>query len=85
MIRAGADDADAYPIALVPAGKAIDDVDSVSSVEIVDCTFPVDTPDLLTTSEGISIFFDEIEKMKKWRQLIRQLVSGFPVSPRGRV
>lgn len=46
MVGAGADDADAYPVALVPAGKAIDDIDAVAGVEVVDGTFAIDTPDL---------------------------------------
>lgn len=46
MVGTGADDPDADSVALVPAGKAIDDVDAVSGVEIVDSAFSVDSPDL---------------------------------------
>jgi hypothetical protein len=46
MVGTGADDADAYPVALVPAGEAINDVDAVPGVEVVDSTLTVDTPDL---------------------------------------
>jgi hypothetical protein len=69
MVCAGADDADAYPVALVPAGKAIDDVDAVTGVEVVDCAFAVDSPDLLMALEEILIVFDEIGKleMETWK------------------
>jgi hypothetical protein len=49
MIGAGADHADAYPVALIPSGKSINDIDAVSGVEVVDSTLTVDTPDLETT------------------------------------
>lgn len=48
MIGAGADDTDADAVLLVPAGEAIDDVDAVSGVEIIDSTLTVDLPDLLS-------------------------------------
>ena len=47
MVGTSADDADAYPVALVPAGESIDDVDAVAGVEVVDSTLTVDTPDLV--------------------------------------
>lgn len=46
VVGAGADNADAYPVALVPAGESIDDVDAVPGVEVVDGTLAVDAPDL---------------------------------------
>lgn len=46
MIGTGADDANIDPVSLVPSGKPIDDVDTVSRVEIVDGAFSVDSPDL---------------------------------------
>jgi hypothetical protein len=46
MVGTGADDAYAYPVALVPAGEAINDVDAVPGVEVVNSTLTVDTPDL---------------------------------------
>ena len=46
MVGASADDADADAVSLIPAGIAIDDVDAVSGVEVVDSTFSVDSPDL---------------------------------------
>jgi hypothetical protein len=46
MVGTSADDANAYPVALVPAGEAINDVDAVPGVEVVDGTLTVDTPDL---------------------------------------
>ena len=46
MVGAGADHAHVDPVALVPAGVPIDDVDAVASVEVVDRAFAVDAPDL---------------------------------------
>lgn len=46
MVGAGANHADAYPVALVPTGESIDDVDAIPSVEVVNGTLAVDTPDL---------------------------------------
>jgi hypothetical protein len=46
MVGTGTDNSYAYPVALVPAGEAIDDVDAVPGVEVVDSTLAVDTPDL---------------------------------------
>lgn len=46
MVGTSADDTNANPVALVPAGEAIDDVDAVPGVEVVDSTLTVDTPDL---------------------------------------
>jgi hypothetical protein len=46
MVCTSADHSDAYPVALIPAGKSINDVDALSGVEVVDGTLAVDTPDL---------------------------------------
>ena len=46
MVGASADDTDADTVLLVPSGVTIDDVDAVTSVEVVDSTFAVDLPDL---------------------------------------
>lgn len=46
MVGTGADDSDADSVALVPAGIAVNDIDAVSGVEVVDSTFSVDSPDL---------------------------------------
>lgn len=46
VVGAGADDADAYPVALVPSCEAVDDVDAVAGVEVVNGTLAVDAPDL---------------------------------------
>lgn len=47
MVRASAHNANAYPVALIPTGKSIDNVDTVPGVEIIDSTLTVDTPDLV--------------------------------------
>jgi hypothetical protein len=46
MVGAGADDAHADPVLLIPAGETVDDVDAVAGVEVVDSTLAVDLPDL---------------------------------------
>jgi hypothetical protein len=46
MVGASADNAHADPVALVPAGEAIDDVDALAGVEVVNGTLTVDAPDL---------------------------------------
>jgi hypothetical protein len=37
----------ADPVALVPAGEAIDDIDAIPGIEIINCSFAVDAPDLI--------------------------------------
>lgn len=54
MVGAGADNAHADAVALVPAGKAIDDVDAVAGVEVVDGALAVDSPDL---EQGLAVWF----------------------------
>jgi hypothetical protein len=46
MVRAGAHDTDADPVALVPSCEAVDDVDALAGVEVVNGTLAVDAPDL---------------------------------------
>jgi hypothetical protein len=46
MIGTGADNSDTDAVPLVPAGVAIDDIDAVSGVEVVNSSFSVDLPDL---------------------------------------
>jgi len=47
MVGSGADNSDTDAVSLVPAGISIDNVDTVSGVEVVDGSFSVDLPDLL--------------------------------------
>lgn len=44
MVSSSADDAHADPISLIPASVAINNIDSVSSVQVVDSTLSVDPP-----------------------------------------
>jgi len=44
VIGASAHHAYTYPVAFVPAGVAIDDVDTVPGVEVINGTFTIDTP-----------------------------------------
>lgn len=46
MVGTRADDAHVDPVAFIPASEAIDDVDAVAGVEVVDSAFSVDAPDL---------------------------------------
>ena len=46
MVRAGAHYTDADPVALVPSCEAVDDVDALAGVEVVNGTLAVDAPDL---------------------------------------
>lgn len=46
MVGTSADNSDAYPVALVPAGKSINNIDAISGVQVIDSTLTVDTPDL---------------------------------------
>jgi hypothetical protein len=47
MVGTGADDTDVNTVALIPAGKAINNVDTIPCVEVVDSTLTVDSPDLI--------------------------------------
>jgi len=60
MVGTRADDANLDAVLLVPAGIAVDDVDAIPGVEVVDGTLAVDLPDLFTqtrvsagTAEGL--------------------------------
>ena len=50
MVGTGADNAHADAVALVPAREAVDDIDAVAGVEIVDSALAVNTPDLRSSS-----------------------------------
>lgn len=47
MVGASADNADVDPVALVPASEAIDNVDAVAGVQVVDGSLPVNLPHLV--------------------------------------
>lgn len=46
MVSTGTDDSDSNSVAFIPSCKAIDDVDAVSCVQVVNGTFSVDSPHL---------------------------------------
>jgi hypothetical protein len=46
MVGTGANDSDIDPVPLIPASEAVDNVDAISGVEVVDSAFSVDAPDL---------------------------------------
>ena len=50
MVSTRADNTNVDPVTLVPSCVAIDNVDAVARVEVVDCSLAVDTPDLRTQS-----------------------------------
>lgn len=51
MVGTSTDDSNADSVLLIPAGITIDDIDSSSSVQVVNCTFAVDLPNLSTHHE----------------------------------
>ena len=46
MVGSGTDDSDTDSVFLIPAGITINNVDSRSGVQVVNCTFAVDLPHL---------------------------------------
>jgi hypothetical protein len=48
MIGTSTDNPDLDSVLLIPSCEAVYNVDTISSVEIVDGTFTVDSPDLMT-------------------------------------
>jgi hypothetical protein len=46
MVGTSTHHTDTYPVALVPSSEAINDIDAVPGVEVVNGTLTVDTPDL---------------------------------------
>ena len=63
MVGASADDPHADAVALIPSCKAVDDVDAVAGVEVVDGTLTVDSPDL--DSVLLAIEADEERRKKR--------------------
>jgi hypothetical protein len=55
VVSASANHADSDPVALVPSGVTINDVDSVPGVQVVDSTLAVDSPDLKRNDQVISL------------------------------
>jgi hypothetical protein len=49
MVGTSTNNPDLDSVLLVPSRKAVHDVDTVSGVEIVDGTFTVDSPNLITS------------------------------------
>lgn len=54
MVGTSADNADSDSITFVPTSEAINDVNSVSSVQVVDSTFAVDPPNLQLMCEHVT-------------------------------
>ena len=50
VVGTSADDSDPDPVFLVPSCKTVDNVNSVSCVEVINSTFTVDSPNLKTES-----------------------------------
>lgn len=55
MIRSSANNSHTYTVTLIPASIAINDIDSVAGIQIVDGAFSVDPPDLVELSERGSL------------------------------
>jgi hypothetical protein len=66
MIGSRGDHSDIDPVTLIPASIAIDDIDPVSSVEIVDSTFTVYFPDLRWKEVSILILSNALEPPQLW-------------------
>ncbi|GAA5230934.1 hypothetical protein GCM10025794_35450 [Massilia kyonggiensis] len=47
MVGACADDTDTDAVSFIPAGITINNIDAVTSVEVVNSTLTVDAPDLM--------------------------------------
>lgn len=47
MVGTSADNTHAYPVALVPSSKSINDIDAFPGVEVINSTLTVDAPDLI--------------------------------------
>lgn len=50
MVGSGADDADIDAVSLIPSCEAVDDVDAIPCVQVVDGALSVDFPDLPGTT-----------------------------------
>ena len=46
MVGTSANDSHIDPVAVIPAGEAINDVNADAGVQVVDCALAVDLPDL---------------------------------------
>lgn len=46
MVGTCADNADVYPVALIPASETVDNVDAIPRVEVIDGTLSVNAPNL---------------------------------------
>ena len=51
MIRSSTDNSHTNTVPLIPASIAINDIDSVAGIQVVDSTFSVDLPDLELTCQ----------------------------------
>lgn len=68
VVRAGADNADAYSVALIPSCEAVDDIDALAGVEVVDGTLAVDAPDLrcdVSTLADIHVIISRMESFAR--------------------
>jgi hypothetical protein len=86
MVGTSADDTDVDAVALVPAGKAINDVDTIPSVEIVDCTLSVDSPDLFAGQYTVMSYVDALNYFGNLRGETSGKPGGLPTTadPKGR-
>ena len=67
MVCASANHSYAYPVALIPASESIHDIDAVPGVEVVDCTFTVDAPDLVEVLTERTYVHVIVFRMDRWR------------------
>ena len=55
MVSAGTNDSDIDSVLRIPPSKAIDDIDAVACVQVVDSSFTIDLPDLQVEEGSASI------------------------------
>ena len=69
MIGTGADDSNIDSVSLIPASEAIDDINSIPGVEIVDSAFSDNSPDLPRNIRGKLMAFQLLKRttIRNWR------------------
>lgn len=55
MVSPGADHPNTDPVALIPSRIPIDDVDPISSIQVIDGALPIDLPDLQAARISASV------------------------------
>jgi len=79
MVSTGTDDTNANPVALVPASVPINDIDTVTGVEIIDSTLAIDLPYLYKRTISIGgrgrEHVTERSKTRQFAEMPRQMIA----------